>query len=90
MIGISQSRRSHPLLSVSCNRRAPTAKDGSRTAKENNPDAFSLTMLDAIDARNVKSKNHQYSDRVARPSNAAYFEKHVLMDSLNVIEFSLC
>jgi hypothetical protein len=26
---------------------------------------------------------------VARPSNAAYFEKHVLIDSPNVIFFSL-
>jgi hypothetical protein len=45
-------------------------------------------MPDAADTRTVKRKNHQNSDRRARPSNAAYFEKQVLMDSPNVI-FSL-
>jgi hypothetical protein len=40
----------------------------------------------ASDIRTVKRNHHQYSDREARPSNAAYFEKQVLIDSPNVIQ----
>jgi hypothetical protein len=42
-------------------------------------------LLRAADARNVNRKNHQYSDLEARPSNIAYFEKQVRIDSPNVI-----
>jgi hypothetical protein len=85
IMGINQRRRNHPLLSTSGNRRTPTAIDGRRTANENRPDNVSLTMPSAADARNVNRKNHQYSDLEARPSNIAYFEKQVRIDSLNVI-----
>jgi len=88
-IGINQSSRNHPLLSVSCSRRAPTAREGSKTAKEKSPDNISLTMPDATDARKVKRNHHQYSDREARPSNVAYFEKQVLMDLPNVMSCPL-
>ena len=79
--GMHQSSRNHALLFVSCSRRAPTAREGSRTPSENSADSVSLTMPAATDARVVKRNHHQYSDREARPSNAAYFEKQVLMDS---------
>ena len=39
----------------------------------------------AIDAKHKKRKNHQYSEREARPSNNAYFEKQVLMESPKVM-----
>jgi len=85
MTGINQRRRNHPLLSTSCNRLTPTAKDGIRTANENNADNLSLSMPSAADPRNVNRKNHQYSDLEARPANNAYFEKQVRMDSLKLI-----
>lgn len=86
---MNQSRRNHPLLSVSCSRRAPTARDGSKTPSEKSPDNISLTIPDAADAKKVKRNHHQYSDREARPLNAAYFEKQVLMDSPNVMCYLL-
>jgi hypothetical protein len=83
--GMNQSSRYHALRSVSCSRRAPTARDGSRIAREKSPDKVSLTMPAVADARKVNRNYYQNSDREARLSNVAYLEKLVLMDSPKVI-----
>jgi len=85
MTGISHNRTNQPLWSVSCNRRTPTARPGKNTAREKRPPAVSLIMPVAADARTTNRNHHQYSERVAHPSNVAYLEKQMLMDSPNVM-----
>ena len=51
-------------------------------------DSVGLIVPIINDVSTVKRKNHQNSGREARPSNTAYLEKQVLMDSPKVIFIS--
>jgi hypothetical protein len=83
--GISPSSSNHPLRFVSCSLRAPTARQGKRVPRLKRIDTVSLITVAAIEAKTTNRVHHQYSDRDARPLKSAYLEKHVLIDSTNVI-----
>jgi hypothetical protein len=90
MMGINQSSCNHPLRSVSCRRRAPTAILGRRVPIENNPDKSLLTVWSNAEATVVNSTHHQNSGREAQPLKSAYLAKQIFTDSMNVMVFSLC
>lgn len=79
--GTSARSCHQPLRLVSCNRLAPTAISGRSVTSENNVETLKeisdATALPSTTAR----KNHQYSVRVARPLNSAYFVRHAFTAS---------
>ena len=70
---------------MSCRRRAVTAMQGRRVARENKVEISGLIIPVMTLTRNTKSTHHQNSGRSARPLKSAYLEKQVLIDSTKVI-----
>ena len=75
-IGTSRNNCHHPLLPISCNRREPAARKGSKVATRNTLVNDSFKYANAAAARVTKRVNYQNSARVARPLKSAYFVKH--------------
>jgi hypothetical protein len=77
---------------MSCKRRAPTAKLGTRTNTKNphetgkptaGPENEETKALIIIHAKMVNKTNHQYSAREARPEKVAYLPKQAMTASKN-------
>ena len=83
--GMIQSSWNHPLLSMSCSLRAPTARPGKIVPSKKSASTFSSMMFEAIDANTTNRVHHQNSGRDARPLKSAYLEKQILIDSPKVI-----
>ena len=66
---------------VSCNRRAPTANDGSTTPSEIIHPITGIKFKTRFTIK-VNRKNHQYSEREARSPKSMYFWKQVFIDSV--------
>jgi len=85
--GTSDRSCHQPLRLVSCSRLAPTAISGRSVTSENN----AQTLKEISDATALPSttarKNHQYSVRVARPLNSAYFARHAFTASTIGIKY---
>ena len=77
MIGIRPTSSHQPLFPMSCMRRTPSAIPGMNVAIpksdcSRSPGKKTSSTPAAALAISVKSTNHQYSDRLARPENCAY------------------
>ncbi len=103
MLSAIGSSKYQPGRPVSCSLRQPAASMGIRTASWKTEDRtrdpcpvsglvpnmiVSSTANTAL-TRTTNKKNHQYSDRKARPENWKYFEKHVFTASTNPMFLSL-
>ncbi len=91
MISIHQAVRS-----MSCRRRAPAASAGRKVPRPQMPDRIP-TSPDIDPSRTpsttetiqVKSTNHQYSARRARPENVTYLEKQTFTASIMFMTLSI-
>ena len=78
--GMSPIQYHHPLRSVSCKRRTRTDRPGKTTASAKRSQIHRAKTAAAQHPRTVKSWNHQYSEREARPAHTTYLEKQMLID----------